>query len=291
MIKANITTNPDFLWGRLYEPTSPKASVKGGIRTVVFGSTTAGNLVINTLAKLESRHPGMINLVAAATDDPLDPATQISVKKRIWNQYTPPEMQRLHDMVAESCLQAGIPCYTGGIKTDAFRAMFRSWNPELVLVCCFGQLIDRVLFEYPVEGMYNFHPSDLAANIGAGPRPFELTISQGRTTSRMILHRVNEIIDGGPIVGSSPPINICRTDGKYPDSLLTLQEKIPSICGWMSTELVHTLYNRKAMGIKALIERIDFESSMPEEILALLMKPAENDPEAKYNLPDHPLLA
>jgi len=290
MSVKRTVTDPGFLWGHLYEPVSSGSNRRQGLRTVIFGSTTAGNLVISDLSRLELHHPDLINLVAVATDDPLDPHTQISVAKRIWSKYTEQEMERLRDLVIDSSMKAGVPCYTGSVKTEAFRSLFRRWDPDVVIMCCFGQRIDQPLFHYPPFGMYNFHPSDLAANIGAGPKPFEVTISQGRTTSRMIVHQVNEIIDGGPIVGSSPPVNICLADGRYPESLLTLQEKIPSVCGWMAVELIRILHDRKQKGLKGAIPFIDFEAVTPLSVKRLLMEPALNDPGVLYTLPDHPLL-
>ncbi len=290
MTEFRKITDPGFIWGALFEPVRKKNVMKEGMRTVIFGSTTAGELVLRSLAALEEKHPERLNLIAMVTDDPLDPATQISVRKRIWNEYKPEEMQQLRDKVILTCMTVGITCYTGGIKTSVFHDIYRQWNPDLVIVCCFGQLIDHFLFNYPRCGMYNFHPSDLAANIGAGPKPFEHTISEGRTTSVMIIHRVNEKIDAGPIIGKSPPINICLENGQYPESLLTLQEKIPAICGWMSVELTETLNGMAAAGIHQPVERIDFDTLVPENIKQILMKPAVNDPGACYELPPHHLI-
>jgi hypothetical protein len=133
--------------------------------------------------------------------------------------------------------------------------------------------------------MYNFHPSDLASNIGAGAKPFEMTIREGRTTSHMILHRVTETIDAGPIIGISPQINITLRDGTYPQSFLVLQEKIPSICGWMVYGLLLTLLKNLESGKKGFVDEIDFEAMIPVPIKTELMKPVFHNPWRIRKLP------
>jgi folate-dependent phosphoribosylglycinamide formyltransferase PurN len=279
-----VITNDASEWGQLIIPDNLTVK-KEGLRIVVFGSTTAMILVLETLDRMNKRFPGKINLRAIATDDPLDPGARIFVRKRIWRYYSTEEKSRLLRCVINTALSYGIPCYTGGVKNDYFRDILRSWDPEVIVMCCFGQKIDAPIYEYPPFGMYNFHPSDLASDIGAGAEPYIMTIENGRTTSNMILHKVTETIDEGPIVGISPVINIALANGKYPDSILSLQEKIPSICGWMTYGLVTEILKKKEKGEKGSIESIDFESIIPSNIKKLLLKPASNAPDADYKLP------
>ncbi len=264
-------------WGELILP-SEKRSLQGGLRTVLFGSTTAGHLVLETLLRFNRNHPGQIDVIAVATDDTRDPLARIGIKKRIWKYYSAQEQRRLMDMMIHKAIPAGIPCYTGGIKNDYFRGLLKKWDPELIIMCCFGQKVDRFIYEYPPYGMYNFHPSDLASNIGAGAKPFESTINEGRTTSNMILHRVTETIDGGPIVGISPRINIALASGRFPDNFLVLQEKIPSVCGWMTYRLLLALLDSKNRGEVYPVATLDFESIVPPVVKEILMEPVGNDP-------------
>ncbi|MCX6280524.1 MAG: formyltransferase family protein [Bacteroidetes bacterium] len=282
--------NKDFQWGGLYMPAKARPGNAGGLRLAVFGSTNAGNLVIRTLLKYENKYPGRINVVGVATDDPIDPNTRISVAKRIWGRYSPDEMIALRDKVINTCMEAGVPCYTGGVKNNLFRDIFCEWAPELVIMCCFGQKINRQIYDHPVYGMYNFHPSDLAAQIGAGPKPFEGTMQNGKSTSRMVIHQVNEIIDGGPLVASSPPVNICLPNGSYPENILSLQEKIPAISGWMSMELVLEVLKMKDMNETGRLGFQNLESRIPEKIRSKLMEPVTNDLIEMYSLPDHDCL-
>lgn len=279
--------NEKALWGALYVPVDPKRGSDSGLRTVIFGSTNGGALLIESLARLEQRDPGLLNLVGVATDDPCDPNTRISVKKRIWRYYTTDEMAAMRDNVIDETTAWGIPCYTGSVKTEYFREILKQWDPEVIIMCCFGQKVDPFIFNYPGYGMYNFHPSDLASNIGEGSQPFYDTIDNGHTTSVMTVHLVNEWIDRGPIVGWSPRINIVKADGTFPANILSLQEKIPSICGWLGIELINEILKNKRTGIEEAVGFINFDALTPESIKQRLLEPANDDLTNRYTLPLH----
>ena len=279
-----IKQDPASEWGELFQPLKSRER-NGGLRIVLMGSTTAGKLVLDTLLRFAGNHPGKTDLIAMATDNTRDPQARIGIKKRIWKHYMREDRETLMEMVIQGALARGIPCYTGAVKNDYFKGLLREWDPEMIIMCCFGQKVDRFIYEYPRYGMYNFHPSDLASNIGAGARPYESTVLKGRTTSHMILHRVVEIIDGGPIIGISPRINISLAKGGYPDNFLVLQEKIPSICGWMTYGLLLAILGQKEKGMDGPVGKIDYEVLIPEGIKKMLMEPVKNDPSLIKKLP------
>ncbi len=282
--------NNESLWGAFYAPLYPKQGSDKALRTVLLGSTNAGALVVESLLRFENKYPDLLNLKAVATDDPCDHQTQISVSKRIWKYYSHEEMLMLRNKVINLSTKGGVPCYTGSIKTEYFRNLLQQWDPELILMCCFGQIIDPYIFEYPVYGMYNFHPSDLAANIGMGAQPFQETIKNGRSTSVMTIHHVNEKIDRGPIVGYSPDICIKKADGHYPQSILSLQEKIPSVSGWLSVELISNIIKNKQQGIQKPVSKIDFSKTTPDHIKLKLLEPANDNLTDMYRIPYHDAL-
>ena len=107
----------------------------------------------------------------------------------------------------------------------------------------------------------------------------------------MVIHGVTELIDIGPIIGVSTPVNICLADGSYPVSILTLLDKITSIGGWMGVELADRLVRRKESGSNGLIDPIDFPRILPHEVKSILCSPAVNDLTEKYPVPAHPLIA
>jgi len=275
------------LWGGLYEPSQRKNNEGKGLRAVVFGSTNAGALVVDSLKRFEEKYPHLLNLVGVATDDPVDPNARISAQKRIWKHFKKEEMILLLDKVIKTASDGGLPCYTGSVKTDYFRNILKEWNPEIIIMCCFGQKIDAAIFNYPRYGMYNYHPSDLAAKIGLGLDPFGDAIKTGSKTSMMTVHQVTETIDYGPIIGNSPPVNICTTNGDYPKNILTLHEKIPSVCGWLSIELILEAIKIKQSGKEGTISSIDFNEKMPSMIREQLLEAATDDLTASYSLPLH----
>ena len=283
-------TNDESLWGALYLPLQEKKITNKVLKVVLFGSTNAGALVVDSLFRFERKYPDLMSLVAVATDDPSDPNTRISVNKRIWKYYNTDEMLILRNKVIDLSTHGGIPCYTGSIKTQYFRDMLQQWKPDVILMCCFGQIVDPFIYEYPVYGMYNFHPSDLAANIGVGAHPFRDTMRNGNSTSVMTIHHVNELIDRGPVVGFSSNINIKKADGSYPASILSLQEKIPSVSGWLGTELIREVIKHKEEGIQQPVSRIDFTSRTPKHIKQKLLEPANDDLSDMYTLPLHDAL-
>ena len=290
MSEFNKHIDQESLWGELYEPLKPKINSGGGLRLVLMLSCNCGDNVLHHLFLFEQKYPGLLNIVGVATDDPVDPNARISLKKRIWSQYSPSERIELKNKIINSCMDIGIPCYTGAVKTDYFRSMYKIWNPDILIMFCFGQKLDSFLFDTPVMGAYNLHPSDLPKKIGAGTQPFQNAIRNGLKTSPLIIHGITELIDMGPIVGVSSQVNICLKDGTYPKSLLTLLDKITSIGPWMTIELIDELMKQRLKGDIWPLDWIDFEGKLPEEIKELLRSPATDDLNEKYTVPPHPLL-
>lgn len=283
-------TNEESIWGGFYKPDSHAVKNKNGIRIVVFGSAAGGQLVLESLIRFEKKYPDLIHLVGVATDDPTDLKARISLKKRIWSNYTPPESKKLMNRIIKTALQAGIPCYTGKVKTDYFRNIYSSWNPDVLIMNCFGQKLDAFLYDYPGMGAYNFHPSNLACNIGVGAQPFQEIMHHGFNTTPITLHKVTEIIDAGPVVGISPEINIRLKEGGYPDSLIPLIVKINSITAWMTIDLILEIIDRKAGKMNGAVTAVNYDLKIPQTIKERLLKPATNDLSETYILPLHPKL-
>ncbi|MFA6129178.1 MAG: formyltransferase family protein [Bacteroidales bacterium] len=289
-MEFNKTVDRESLWGEFYEPAHPEVNHAEGLRVVLFVSCNCGINVLNNLIRFGEKYPGLLHVQGVVTDDPVDPNAKISLKKRVWSQYCYEDRCVLKEKIISTCMNFGVPCYTGSVKTDYFRKIYASWNPEVLIMFCFGQKLDAILFEFPVFGAYNLHPSDLPKQIGAGTQPFQNAIRNGLTTSPLVIHQVTDMIDMGPIVGVSPPVNIMLHDGTYPVSLLTLLEKITSVGGWMCIELVSHIIEWKSRGNTGPVGWIAFDELLPGEIKRLLMAPATNDLTEMYEVPAHPLL-
>lgn len=277
----------DSTWGQLILPseTEKQSKTSEGMRVVIFGSYLLGYLLMETLKKFEKKNPTRLNVVGLVTDDPASPAAKISVKRRIWRLYKQEEIIRMETAMAESGLTSGIPVYTGAVKTDYFRALLKKWNPDVILVCVLGQIIDDPIINYPKYGIYNFHPADLLAGHGAGPQPFQDLINRNAETSKITIHQLTEQLDDGPILGQSPPLNVRFSDGSMTDNILVLDDKMLQPVDVMSALLVKTLILHKERGMKGSIRKLDFERHFNQEIRDWLMKaivsrkPSEKLPE------------
>ncbi len=288
MTSSGKIIDAESAWGGYYVPERLPVWAENGLRVVVFGSAIGGQIVLESLIRFKQKYPHLLNIVGLATDDPEDPNARISLKKRIWSNYTPAEREEIRNRIILTSLDAGIPCYTGKVKTDYFRQIFFSWNPELLIMNCFGQRLDGFLYEYPPFGAFNFHPSNLACNIGVGAQPFQELMHQGLNTSPIVIHKVTEIIDGGPVVGISPEINIRLNDGHYPPNIIPLLLKINSISGWMTMDLLLEILARRAQDQMEALNLLDFDKTIPDTVKQQLQEPVSNDVSATYELPLHP---
>ena len=268
----------DSGWGQLLIPAPRETSNKNkdGLRVVVFGSYLLGYKLFETLKKCEQANPGRLNICGLVTDDPASPKAKISVKRRIWRLYNEPETIRLETAMIESGLTAGIPVYTGKVKTEYFHQLLGSWKPDVILVCVFGQIIDDYIINLPPHGIYNFHPSDLLSKLGAGPQPFQDLIDRDAKTSKVTIHELTPQLDGGHVVGQSSDVNVRFEDGSITDNILVIDDKMIQPIDFMANLLIRTLVLQKEEGLKGKIHDIDFSKHFSPEYKKMLMKPIKS---------------
>lgn len=181
----SVTTFRDSTWGELILPApdeSPR-SAKKGFRILIFASFLLGYLLVEALKEMEMRNPERVRIVGLVTDDPANLKARISSEKRIWRLFGMNKKVELEKVMIESALSSGIPCFTGNVKTESFRKLLSMWNPDAILVCVFGQILDRPMINYPIFGIYNFHPADLLDkdfDFSLGPRVEEIEKSMCR---------------------------------------------------------------------------------------------------------------
>lgn len=271
-------------WGKLFLPDPEEIAGRPdqGLRVLCIGSWTLGLLAFETLVSLETKKPGGVNIVGLVTDDPLDADAKISVNKRFWRYYQEPEREKYEWGLLHRALSLGIPCYTGEVKSAAFREMLTTWGPEAIVVAAFGQVIDEAIIDFPCYGIYNVHPSDLLHCHGAGPQPWEDLIERKASSTRVTLHRVSPAIDAGDIVGQSPEINVRLPDGSVPSDVRMLGEKALVPVGPMVRELALALVGKKASGLKCPLDSLDFERIFGPAFKSKLMEPL--DPEQRGHI-------
>ena len=292
--KRKIINEPgDSDWGQLIIPgkdENPNKTSKG-LRIVLFASYRTGLLLLKTLIKLEEEHPDKLSIIGLVTDDPLSPHARISMKRRIWRFFDDEKKLDIEEAIVETALSSGIPCFTGAVKTNYARKLIQHWNPDVIQVFVFGQIIDEPIIKIPPYGIYNYHPADLLHHHGAGPRPFQELIERNASTSLFTIHQLSIELDAGHVLGQSPPINVKYKNGKIPKNLLIIEDKMIEPMGFMAILLTNQLIINKEKKLKKEINKLDFASFFSNVQKDQLLKPiaankhTESIPEiSKYTL-------
>ena len=275
-----FTAENDTRWGGLIEPAPSENADKtdAGLRVALFASWDFGYLMLETLKKFENKYPDQLNLVGLVTDHPLSPDAKISLKKRIWNLLDMPYRVIDETFIIEAGLSHGIPVYTGEVKVESFHHLLEKWKPDVILVCVFGQIIDSFTLNMPPYGIYNFHPSDLSKNQGAGTAPYNDLMLRKAKTGVWSVHYVSEDIDCGPIVGISPQVNILDVKGELPADPVVVYHKMAEILSPMAFILVKEMVSNFGLSKPGRINSVDFESLIPDGIKTKIMQPIIGDP-------------
>jgi len=265
----------DSDWGQLIIPGKHEnpSKTNQGLKIVIMAGYRTGLLLIKTLIEIEKKHPDKLNIVGLITDDPLSPHARISMKRRIWRLFDDNQKLTIEDAVIETALSYGITCYTGAVKTTYARKLIHHWNPDVIEVLFFGQIIDEPIIKQPEYGIYNFHPADLAHHHGAGPQPFQDLIDREAFTSKFTIHQLTTQLDLGGVVGQSPTINVRNTDGSITNKLLVIEDKVLKPMDTMAVILTHKLITAKEENSKKVIAKIDFPSYFTQMQKNKLLEP------------------
>ncbi len=84
------------------------------------------------------------------------------------------------------------------MRDDASIEMLRSWQPELVVVAAYGQILSQECLDVPTRGNINVHASILPRWRGAAP--VQAAILHGDTVSGVTLMLMDAGLDTGPIL-------------------------------------------------------------------------------------------
>lgn len=262
-------------WGALYLPAPGEAAPRPdrALRLVAMTSFTVGRAALRAMAHYQRRHPDAVSLVGVVTDDPLDPAARIGRRKRAWKYLSEEGAAALHCSTLEAGLTAGAPVFTGEIKAPWFRRLLEEWRPDALVCCCLGQVIDRTIVEAADVGAYNLHPSDLGRGHGAGFAPHEDAFARQAFTARWTLHRITDVLDGGPVVGVSPPVYIRDAFGSLPATPLAYYERMNAALPGLARQLLDALVARHRLGLRRPLEELRFSAATPLALLAELLRP------------------
>lgn len=262
-------------WGELILPAPDEATPRpvGGLRVVLFASFEFGYMALQAMQAYARQFPHRAQLAGLVTDDPVNPTARIGLKKRVWKHMDRNEIVAIETAVVELALREGLPAYTGEIKTDGFRDLLDLWQPDAIISCVFGQVIDAWIINRPAYGIYNFHPTDLAHGFGAGPTPAEDSAARGATSTVWTIHHVTEAVDAGHVVAVSPPINLLDPSNALPSDPLVLYDKLTEPVGCLAAGLVDALAGRFAAGTPGRLDLLEVAATIPADVRARMLQP------------------
>jgi methionyl-tRNA formyltransferase len=124
--------------------------------------------------------------------------------------------------VKRRALERGLPvAQPARLREPAARAQLIAWQPDLIVVVAFGQLLPPDVLRLPRLGCLNVHASLLPAFRGAAPIP--AAILAGLATTGVTIMLMDEGLDTGPVLAqAAEPI---RPDDTTP----TLAERLSHV--------------------------------------------------------------
>ena len=275
---ARVETLEGARWGSLVAPHKALAlDGADAFRVVLFGSFWIGHAALRGILSYQRQGPAAARLAGVVTDDPITPHARISLKKRAWGLMTEPERLAVKLALVRTAVDAGVPVYTGEIKTPGFRRLLAEWRPHAIITCGFGQLLDRAILEAVPHGAYNCHPTDLANGHGAGPAPWDDMTARGVHHTVWSVHQMTEIFDAGPVIGQTPPINVGDAAGRVPADRRSFFYKVLPPIGWMVMRVLDALVQRRAQGLRGPLTRVDLADGMPPGLRRRLDSPIAPD--------------
>jgi folate-dependent phosphoribosylglycinamide formyltransferase PurN len=266
-------------WGVLLIPLAIDRlpAPKDGFRLVLFASLWIGQAALQAVMAYVQRHSNRVQLVGVVTDDPVSPNARISLRKRAWALIPESERLAMKLELVGSALAAGAPVYTGEIKTPGFHRLLAEWQPDAIITCGFGQVLDTAILDAAPYGAYNCHPTDLANGHGAGPSPWEDMAARNVTHTVWSVHRMTEIVDKGPVIGQTAPINLADAQGKLVSDPLAFVHKVLPPIGWMILRTLDGLVCRHEQGLHGPLSHVELDASMPLALRRQMLQPVMPD--------------
>ncbi len=125
------------------------------------------------------------------------------------------------------------------LRTPEAVERLKAWQPELVVVAAFGQILPGAVLALPPHGCLNVHASLLPRYRGAAPVP--AAILDGEPVTGVTIMCMDEGLDTGPILAQAElPIAPDDTTASLTEKLAALgaQLLVESLPGWLGGDLV-----------------------------------------------------
>ncbi|MBF0353127.1 MAG: methionyl-tRNA formyltransferase [SAR324 cluster bacterium] len=137
--------------------------------------------------------------------------------------------------VKQFALDAGLRVETPEkIRDSVFLDQIRELNPDVIIVCAFGQILPQTLLDIPLKGCFNSHFSLLPRWRGASP--IQASILAGDSVTGVTIQRMVLKLDAGPVVMRSEKEPVLPAD-----TFESLSERLGKISGMMTATLIRNL--------------------------------------------------
>jgi methionyl-tRNA formyltransferase len=137
--------------------------------------------------------------------------------------------------VKETALAKGLPVFQPqSLRSEEAVQHLAGWQPDLIVVAAFGQILRLPVLELPVHGCLNVHASLLPRYRGAAPVP--AAILAGDSDTGVTIMRMDEGMDTGPILAQAQcPIDPEDTTASLTAKLAKLGAEllIQTLPGWL----------------------------------------------------------
>jgi methionyl-tRNA formyltransferase len=161
--------------------------------------------------------------------------------------------------VKAAALARGLPVYQpSSLRSSAAREQLAQWQPEIVVVAAFGQILPRPVLDLPAQGCLNVHASLLPRYRGAAPIP--AAILAGDPATGITLMRMDEGLDTGPIVAQAEwPIAPDDTTGSLTDKLAQLGARLlaETLPGWLAGKVTERPQDAALASLCRPLEKAD----------------------------------
>ncbi|MCJ7716208.1 MAG: methionyl-tRNA formyltransferase [Anaerolineales bacterium] len=147
---------------------------------------------------------------------------------------------------------------TGNVNSNSTQEIIQTWNPDLIVVAAFGQILSPSLLAIPKFGCLNVHASLLPRWRGASP--INAAILNGDLNSGVTIMRMAEGLDDGPIlVQETTLIQPEETAGSLSDRLSSMGANllVKTIPHYLSGEIQPTAQDHSKSTYAHMLKRQD----------------------------------
>jgi len=199
------------------------------------------------------------------------------------------------DLLARIAGHAGLPVEVGDdLNAPAFVQSLRRYQPDLMVMASFDQILHDELLAIPRLGWMNVHPSLLPRH--RGPEPIYWTIAQGDGRAGITLHWTVRAVDAGPILAQRAlPVRDGETSGTLAKQLVALgSEALDETLARLATgDLRATPPNLSEGSYEPPVVRTELDWNQPHVALERLVRAGSPDqpPCFRYHGEDRYVLA